>query len=108
MDAFPQSQGHCLVIAKTAATNLFDIGAGDLQNLISHTQSIARAAKSALKPDGVQILQYNGEAAGQSVFHLHFHIVPIWRDKSQTPHMNGAMADMASLQALAEQIKEAL
>lgn len=108
MDAFPQSHGHTLVIPKAEATNLFDISPKDLRNLISQTQRIARAVKAAFDPDGVQIMQYNGTAAGQSVFHLHFHIVPRWTAHPSKNHATGDMLPHNELLLMAEKIKENL
>lgn len=107
MDAFPQSKGHTLVIPKVPACNLFDIAADDLQNLIVQTQRISRAVRDALKPDGIRIAQFNGEPAGQTVFHIHFHIIPIWADAPVGKHV-GEMADMNELKDLAAQIKAKL
>lgn len=108
MDAFPQSKGHTLVVPKVDACNLFDIAPADLQTLIVEVQRIARAVREALRPDGIQIMQYNGEAGGQTVFHLHFHIVPRWHDASLHAHAKGTMADMGDLQATAALIKAKL
>lgn len=108
MDAFPQTKGHTLVIPKVQACNLFDISADDLSDLIVKTQTIAQAVRDALNPDGVRIMQFNGEAAGQTVFHIHFHILPVWNDQGERPHASGKMADPADLKALAEQIKAKL
>ena len=105
MDAFPQSKGHTLVIPKVNACNLFDISPKDLRDLISKTQMIARAVRAALEPDGVRIMQFTGEAAGQTVFHIHFHILPVWNDAPERGHASGKMADMNDLKALAEQIR---
>ena len=107
MDAFPQSKGHTLVIPKVPACNLFDIATDDLQNLIVQTQRISRAVRDALKPDGIRIAQFNGEPAGQTVFHIHFHIIPIWANATLGRH-GGEMADMNELNALAAQIKAKL
>ncbi len=108
MDAFPQSKGHTLVIPKVDACNLFDIEPADLQNLIVETQRIARAVRDALSPDGVRIMQFNGEAAGQTVFHIHFHILPMWDDQPLGRHAGGGMADINELNALAAQIRAKL
>lgn len=108
MDAFPQSKGHTLVIPKVKARNLFDIPGDDLQNLILQTQRIARAVRDALQPDGIRLTQFNGEAAGQTVFHIHFHILPIWADASLGQHASGQMADMQVLKDLADHIKAKL
>lgn len=105
MDAFPQTKGHCLVIPKSTSVNLFDISQDLLGTLIIRTQLIARAVRDSLKPDGIQIIQYNGAAGGQSVFHLHFHIVPRWVNTPINVHGSGVMADLADLTALAERIR---
>ncbi|MCI5045397.1 MAG: HIT family protein, partial [Aquisalinus sp.] len=80
MDLFPQSEGHTLVIPKNVqAVNFLDIDAETLGVLIQRTQMIAKAVNQALDPEGIRIVQFNGEAAGQTVFHLHFHIIPMWQ-----------------------------
>jgi histidine triad (HIT) family protein len=105
MDAFPQSRGHALVVHKTSrARNLLDVEQGDLAAVMNTTQRIARAVRLALQPEGIMIAQFNGEAAGQTVFHLHVHIIPRWRDTPLGRHAGGAMADMAELNVLASQI----
>jgi len=108
MDAFPQSKGHTLVVPKVKACNLFDISSENLQNLIAHTQKIARAVRDALEPEGIQIMQYNGEAGGQTVYHIHFHIIPRWHDMTLKSHAKGVMADMAQLNETASRIKAKL
>ena len=104
MDAFPQSRGHCLVIPKSPATNILDVSRKDLSALIDQTQTIARAVDKALSPDGITITQFNGASAGQTVFHLHFHIIPRYADATPAPH-GGGQADMAELKALATLIR---
>ena len=112
MDVFPQSDGHALVISKQAqATNFLDIEPDVLAILIQRTQKIAKAVNDALQPDGIRIIQFNGEAAGQTVFHLHFHIIPVWAGRAEKPHepgMGANPADVADLQVLADRIKAAL
>lgn len=107
MDAFPQSKGHTLVIPKIKACNLFDIPSEHLQNLIHQTQRIGRAVRDALEPDGIRIMQFNGEAAGQTVFHIHFHIIPMWEGGAFGRHAGG-MADPDELKDLAARIKAKL
>ena len=107
MDAFPQSRGHTLVILKQAkARNLLDVEPEPLQHLILQVQRIARAVRSALKPDGVMIAQFNGAPAGQTVFHLHFHIIPRWEGAPLSRHAGGDMADPGELKLLARQIAD--
>ena len=76
MDVMPQSDGHTLVIPKCAAENLFDLPQESLAATILTTQRVARAVKKAFDAPGIMIAQLNGAGAGQSVFHVHFHIVP--------------------------------
>lgn len=105
MDVFPQSEGHTLVISKTStARNLLEVEPEVLAKLAAATQRTARAIVKALKPDGVQFLQYNGDAGGQTVFHLHFHLVPRWEGRAMKGHGHAPMADPEALRALADRI----
>lgn len=109
MDVFPQSPGHCLVISKTAkARNLFDIAPQELTTVMMAVHKIARAVNDALRPDGVVITQYNGAPAGQTVFHLHVHIIPRYEGTALKGHSHGQMADMDELKAAASKIAAAL
>jgi histidine triad (HIT) family protein len=109
MDAFPQSRGRALVVHKTSrARNLLDVEQDALADVMNMTQRVARAVRLALKPDGLIVSQFNGSAAGQTVFHLHVHIIPRWRDVPLGRHASGGMADMTELAALASQIAERL
>ena len=109
MDVFPQAKGHTLVISKTSrARNLLDAEPETLEALIVATQKLAKAVRTALKPDGIVVTQFNGAPAGQTIFHLHFHIIPRWDGVPVGRHASGGMADVGELQALAEQIKTAL
>jgi len=105
MDVFPQSKGHILVIPKhSTARNLLEEHPQTLSGLILGVQRVARAVQAALKPDGLMISQFNGAPAGQSVFHLHFHIIPRWEGVPMRGHGTGGMADTAELKVIAEQI----
>jgi histidine triad (HIT) family protein len=108
MDVMPQSDGHTLVIPKLAqAENFFDIEPAALSTLIVATQKVAKAVDKAFAPDGMRIIQFNRPAAGQTVFHIHIHIVPIYEGVELKPHTRG-MADKGVLAAQAEKIKAAL
>ncbi len=105
MDVFPQSRGHCLVVSKTSrARNLLDVEPEVLCKLMTDVQRVARAVVAALNPDGVVITQFNGSPAGQTVFHLHVHIIPRWIDQPLKGHGQGGIADVDALKVLAEQI----
>jgi len=108
MDIFPQSEGHTLVIPKKIrATNLLDADPDALSILIARVQHVAKGVAKALKPDGVRIMQFNGATAGQTVYHLHFHIIPISEGAAIKRHA-GEKADISELNALAEKIRTAL
>lgn len=107
MDAMPQSQGHTLVVPKTRARNLFDIDPATLATLIQVTQRVARAVRKAFNPDGLRVMQFNEPAAGQTVFHLHFHIIPCYAGTPLKQHTR-ELADQAVLARHAELIKQAL
>ncbi|HXI87619.1 MAG TPA: HIT family protein [Parvularculaceae bacterium] len=109
MDIFPQSEGHALVIPKRAkATMIFDIDPDELATLTAGVQKVAKAIDRALRPDGLRVIQFNGPDAGQTVFHIHFHIVPIYAGKPLRPHAGGAPADEAALTEIASKIAAAL
>jgi len=105
MDVFPQSEGHVLLIAKQSrARNLLEVEPEVLARLTAALQRTARAVEKALNPDGLSVMQFNGDAGGQTVFHLHFHIVPRWADRPMKGHGHAPMADAATLKVLADRI----
>jgi histidine triad (HIT) family protein len=104
MDVMPQVDGHCLVVPKAESRNLLDANPATFGALMATVQKVARAAQTAFNADGVQIRQYNEEAAGQSVFHLHFHVLPMMEGQSLRPH-SGKMADNTLLAKHAEMIR---
>jgi histidine triad (HIT) family protein len=107
MDVMPQADGHTLVIPKHAAENLFDLPAEDLAATVRTTQRVARAVRKAFDAPGIMIAQLNGPAAGQSVFHVHFHIVPRYAGIDLRFHARD-MADPARLAEHAERVRAAL
>ncbi len=109
MDVFPQSEGHVLIVSKTStARNILEIEPEALAKLTAAVQRTARAVEKALKPEGLSLMQFNGDAGGQTVFHLHFHIVPRWSDRPMKGHGHAPMADAGQLKILAEKIAAAL
>lgn len=76
MDVMPQADGHALVIPKVSAENILDVPPEVLAATILTTQRVAKAVKKAFAAPGILVAQLNGSAAGQSVFHIHFHVVP--------------------------------
>lgn len=109
MDLFPIARGHTLVIPKRAdARNFLDLPAAEIGPFMASVQRVAKGVEKALKPDGVKLLQFNGAPSGQSVFHLHFHIVPCWTGVALGEHGRTPMAEKATLEALAKEIAGAI
>lgn len=105
MDAFPQATGHTLVIPKgVTARNFIELPTKHVGPYMERVQMIARGVAKAFEPDGIIVTQFNGAPAGQSVFHLHFHIIPRMEDAALGRHAGGEMADAGELKKLAEKI----
>lgn len=107
MDVMPQSPGHTLVVPKAPSRNIFDADPAALQQAIIVVQKIAVAVREAFEADGVYIAQFNEPPAGQTVFHLHFHVIPRIEGVALKPH-SGKMEDGAVLAENARKIIEAL
>ncbi len=107
MDVMPQAHGHTLVVPKAPSRNLLDAEPATLARLLPAVQRIARAAKTAFAADGVTIMQFNESAAGQTVFHLHIHVIPR-RDGVPLRSHSGQMEDPGVLAAHAEKLRAAL
>lgn len=109
MDVFPQSEGHVLIIAKQSqARNLLEVAPDVLARMTAALQRTAKAVEKALQPEGLAVMQFNGEAGGQTVFHLHFHIIPRWNGRELKGHGHAPMADVDTLKTLAARIAEKL
>jgi histidine triad (HIT) family protein len=103
LDINPFSYGHALVVPKRHCEGLLDAEDGDLAALAAVVKKVAARIKDVLECDGFNILQNNGEAAGQTVRHLHFHIVP--RRNGQAATFESNPGDMVELASLAERLK---
>jgi histidine triad (HIT) family protein len=107
MDVMPQGQGHTLVVPKAPSRNLLDADPATFGPLFAVVQKIAVAVKKAFAADGVTVQQFNEAAAGQSVYHLHIHVLPRFEGVALKPH-TGAMEKPEVLAANAEKIRAAL
>ena len=107
MDVMPQVAGHTLVIPKDPTEDIFDADPVILGHTMATVQKVGVAVKRAFDVPGIMLAQLNGKAAGQTVFHLHFHILPRAGGVDLKMHA-GAMADFAELEAHAQRIKAAL
>jgi len=103
MDIFPQARGHVLVIPKAASRNLLDAEPSTLAAIMPLIQRLAIALKAATKADGIRLMQFNEAPAGQTVFYLHFHLIPAYEAQEMASHSAGK-ADDAELAALAKTI----
>jgi len=107
MDVMPESDGHVLVVPKEPAENILDLSADGMAAMMATTQKVTKAVDKALKPGGILLKQYNRAPAGQSVFHVHFHIVPRHEGVPLAPH-GKVMVQAAVLEPIAAQIRSAL
>ncbi|KQP80506.1 HIT family protein [Methylobacterium sp. Leaf117] len=107
MDVMPQGDGHTLVIPKAPSRGLLDADPDVLAALARTVQRVARAVKAAFAADGLTVFQYNEPAGGQTVFHLHVHVVPRFEGVPLHRH-SGGMADKAVLAEHAARIRAAL
>ena len=108
MDVFPQSRGHTLVIPKAPSRNLLDADPAVLAAIIPTVQKIAHGVLEATQADGLRVVQFNEAPAGQSVFHLHFHIIPAYEETPIGQHGAGGKADDVELAAMAKAIAAAI
>src|SRR3954464_10237033 len=107
MDVMPQADGHVLVIPKEDAANIFVVSPEGAAAMIRTAQKLARAVKKAMGCDGIMLAQLNGEGAGQTVFHVHFHIIPRGNGADFRLHAR-SMEKPEKLQAVADKIRAAL
>ena len=103
LDINPFSEGHALVIPKRHAADISEIGEDALAALVLRVKKVATHLKEALPCDGFNILQNNGAAAGQTVRHIHFHIVP--RRNGDALEFKSGKGDMKALEALAARLR---
>ncbi|MFZ4808920.1 MAG: HIT family protein [Hyphomicrobiaceae bacterium] len=107
MDIMPRADGHVLVIPKTPARNVLDATPAQMAACMATVQRVAKAQMTAFEADGITIQQFNEQAGGQVVFHLHYHVLPRHTGVSLRPH-TGAMEKPEVLAANAERIRKAL
>jgi histidine triad (HIT) family protein len=107
MDVMPQGPGHTLVVPKAPSRNLLDADPATLGPLFTVVKKVALAVKRAFGADGVTVLQFNEPASGQTVYHLHVHVIPRFEGIPLKPH-TGEMEKPEVLAENAEKIRSAL
>lgn len=106
MDIMPQADGHTLVIPKSPAITLLDLNPEDAAYTIQIVQKVAKAIEKALDRKGIVLMQLSGEEAGQTVPHIHFHLIP--SSIHQLGKHASTLGDQDQIKALAEKIKAAI
>lgn len=81
LDAFPVVKGHTLVVPKKRIENIFDLDDETANDYMKVIRNVSKAVSDTFNPEGLNVVQNNGEFAGQSVFHIHFHILPRYKDE---------------------------
>ena len=108
MDIQPLSRGHLLVIPKQHAENLFEISAEDLAAVALTSRRLAPVLKKVLQPEGLRVIQLNGAAAGQTIFHYHAHLLPKNADQPDPTTLllqHRKPGDLEELEALAARLR---
>lgn len=108
MDIMPQIDGHTLVIPKYPATTLFDLPPELAGHLLNSVQKVGKAVQVAMQHQGIVIMQLNDKSAGQTVFHLHFHVMPTSLGALSKQSHAHVMSDPVVIQQCADKIKAAL
>lgn len=107
LDVNPAARGHVIILPKNHAANIYELPDEDASKIMIVAKKIATAIEKAYHCDGVNILQNNGEAAGQTVFHLHVHVIP--RFKGDTVNIGWKQGDMLEdLDAICKEIQAQL
>ena len=107
LDANPAARGHVIILPKNHAANIYELPDEDASKIMIVAKKIATAIEKAYHCDGVNILQNNGEAAGQTVFHIHVHVIP--RFKGDTVNIGWKQGDMPEdLDAICKEIQAQL
>lgn len=105
LDINPASHGHALVIPKEHAADLFSLSSDALAATAKTTQTVARLLQRGVRPEGINILQNNGPASGQVVFHYHVHLIPRWSGDRALSMWKPGATDHAAFATLAAQLR---
>lgn len=108
MDINPLNRGHCLVLTKSHAPTIWDADIADLQAAIVTAKRVAEALKTAVRPDGLNMLQANGAAAFQSVFHYHLHLIPRWNNDGKGFDWKLVPGDREQIMKIGDKLRTAL
>lgn len=105
MDASPATKGHCLIVPKNHYANLYELGEEESQKLIPLAKKVAANMKEKLNCEGLNLVQNNGEIAGQTVFHFHLHVIPRYSGDSQVIGWRPGTPGEGELEGILSEIK---
>jgi len=108
LDIRPLNDGHTLVIPKKHYVDIFDIPEDQLSKVHKVAKQVSTAVKRATNADGITIIQQNGKAAGQDIFHFHVHLVPRFEGQKLPSFSALKEAERAKLEEIAKKIKKQL
>lgn len=108
LDISPASKGHAIILPKNHAENIYELPEEDASKIFVVAKKVACAMKQALQCEGLNILQNNGELAGQTVFHLHLHVLPRYQDDKVAFSWKHEKPSEEELNAVADSIQKAL
>ena len=106
LDINPASKGHALIIPKEHFDNVYSMDADTASKIFTIATEVAKAQKAELNPDGLNIIQNNGEAAGQTVFHFHMHLVPRYINDTVNVTWKPGESDKTELEALSNALRK--
>jgi len=108
LDISPASKGHAIILTKQHYSNAFELADEEGSRIFNVAKKVAAVMKDILGCDGINILQNNGEAAGQTVFHIHVHLIPRYKDDTVNIGWSHIETDEAFMDEFAAKVKAAL
>jgi histidine triad (HIT) family protein len=108
LDIHPANPGHTLVVPRHHVENVYALSDEDGAAIMATARDVAVAIREALEPDGLNLFQTNGQAAFQSVFHFHMHLIPRWWNDGLLPPRHGATHRSSDLEDTADKIRQAM
>lgn len=106
LDLGPATKGHALILPKSHAANLYELPENVAAKVLPVAKKVASAMKEKLNCEGLNLVQNNGEAAGQTVMHFHMHVIPRYEEDGQNINWVPGEATQEELESIAKQIAE--
>ncbi len=108
MDASPATKGHALILPKNHAANIYELPDKDAADIFVLAKKMAKKMTEILQCDGFNIVQNNGEVAGQTVFHFHMHLIPRYLNDGNQEKLTWNHADISAeeIEKIAEKLRD--